>query len=200
MIHLLSHLPHMVTKWPGRIQQDHERFSQFFQFFNRTFLSRPIIVCRNISKASVTGHHDANGRMIMYDLMSSHLGSFGKRNLFRKPRCLHHAFRIIFQMSGCTIYHITYAVNQSNLHRNLSAHIDLDSILGYKLWLCRHDRLSCCRLRKLIHRPPSLMHIFYIRKHQKIHKTLDECGFSCTDRANHTYVDLPSCPFFDIIV
>ena len=198
--HLLRLFSDCITVRSCRIQKDHERFSQSLQFRNGSLFGFLVISCRDISKTSVAGHDDPNRGMVMDDFMRPKLCCFRKRNLLPEPWRLHHALRIIFQMPGGTLYHISHAVDQADPDRNLSSHTDLHCLFGDKFRLGGHDRLSGCRLRKFIRRPFPLMGILDIGKHEQIHKPLDKCRFPGSDRTYHADVDLSSRPFFNIIV
>ena len=111
-----------------------------------------------------------------------------KGNLLHRPGRLDHPLLILFHMAAGALYHVPDTVDQPHLHINVRAQLHMGRLLGNKLRLCGGDGLPSCALGHLILRPLLLMLILHIRKHQKIHKALNESRFSRSDRAHNAQI------------
>ena len=196
----LCRLPDAVTERSRGIKQDHERFPQLFQFFHCPFFRRLIVCRRDISETAVAGDDDPDGGVIMDHFMSPDLCRLCKRDLFLKPGRLHFPFHLVLQMPCRAVHHIAHAVDQADLHRDLSSHLDLNRFLRNKFGLRGHDRLAARRLGQFVCGALPFVYVFHIRKYQKIHESFDERGFSGPHRADHSYVDLTPCTLFNILI
>ena len=130
--------------------------------------------------------------MILDHLTGSDFRRFRERNLFRRPRGLHHTLHVFFHMAGGAFHHIAHTVDQSDIHVNVRAQPDMCRLLGNKFGFCRRDRPAARALWHLILSPLLLVLIFHKRQHQQIHKTLDKCRFPRPHRSYHAQIDFSS--------
>ena len=97
-------------------------------------------------------------------------------------------------------YQIAYAVNHPHPKICILSQRNFHGFIGHKFWLCGHDGSAGSRLGQFILRPFPNIIVFDVRQHQQIHKSFDECGFSCTHRPNYTNINVTICSFRNVAV
>ena len=102
------------------IDEHQKRLMQLFQFRNRLIFRIQIGFLRQIRKASVRRHNDADRRMVGDNFSCAQLCSLRKGNLVIVPRRFNQPFCTVLQMSCSALDHKAYAVHQTNADRNLS--------------------------------------------------------------------------------
>ena len=138
--------------------------------------------------------------MIRDDLARSQLGCRCKWDLLLIPRRPHHAFFLVFNMTGSALHHETDAVDQANPHLHTVPKRELCRLFRDKFRFRCHDRFPRRRLGKFIPGALAGMDIFQPRKDEKFHKALNKGRFPCPNRTNHPNIDLAAGSRLDIAV
>ena len=190
----------LLTVRSGTVQYDDIRFADLPDFLNGGTLRFQIAFPWQFTDGSIRCDHNADCCMVPNNLLRPYPGSIHKGNFFLKPGRLDHPVLVPLHMPTGAFHHKADTVDQTHPNHALIRQCDGCRFLGNKLGLRSHNRLACCRLRQFIHRTLSYILIFYVRKHEQIHKAFDECGLSGPHRSDNTNVDFAFRPSLDVFI
>ena len=124
---------------------------------------------------------------------------FCKWNFIIKPRGFYKAFLSVLQISSGSGNHKSHTINQTDFYFHIF-HRQFRCFFWNEFWFRCHNNLSGPTLWKLIHRSFSFIFIFYCRKYEQFHKSLNKSWFAASDRSNHTKVNLSACSGRNILI
>ena len=138
--------------------------------------------------------------MIRDDLARSQLGCRCKWDLLLIPRRPHHAFFLVFNMTGSALHHETDAVDQANPHLHTVPKRELCRLFRDKFPVPLSRSFSPPKTGEVHPGALAGMDIFQPRKDEKFHKALNKGRFPCPNRINHPNIDLAAGSRLDIAV
>jgi len=160
--------PELLRFWAVRVhavQRHHKRFVHLLKLGNHPLLRLDILRTRNFGDAAVGGDHNANGGMVGNYFSGANLRCPGKRDFMVKPGSFYHPFRIIFNVSGSSVYHKSYAVNEPYLGLDPVSKLDFCRLLGNKFRLCSSNGFPARALGQFILCPYFFMLLGHIGKY-----------------------------------
>ena len=138
--------------------------------------------------------------MVADHLLGADLRRLGKGDLVVEPGRFHHPLSVVLDMPGSALHEKAHTVNEPYFYLDVLPQADDSRLFRNELRLRRHDRAARRTLGQFI---PGLQPgplILHPRQHQKIHKPLDERGFSGAHRPHDPYVNLSLCPGLYIFI
>ena len=182
------------------VQQDHKRLPDGFQFPHGLFFRLYVAFSRDICNAAVRGNHEPDRRVLPDHLLRSDLRRPGEGNLVFIPRGSDLPFPAVLHMPGRPLDHKSHTVNQSDFCLRIIGKLYHSRFFRYEFRLCRHDRRTGRGLGHFIPGPLFRMTVRHVRKHKKINKPFNECGFPGPYRPYNANVNLPTRARLDISV
>ena len=156
------------------IDEHDKRLSGGLHVGDGALLGVDIILARDVGDGAVSRHDDADGAVILHDLLCAKLRGLRHGDLCFKPRRRHHARRAVLVRADGARDHIADRVDQPDRETALSVRADLDGLLGYEFRLRRHNGLAGAALRQLILGAFTPIDVFYVGQDELLHKPLDK--------------------------
>ena len=184
----------------GGVEHHHKGLAQLLQLLNRPLLRLLIVLPGDVGDGAVCGHHHADGGVLGDDLPGPHLRRLGHGDLVIEPGGGHHPLQLPLHLPHRPGDHIAHAVDQPYPEGHAPLHRHAGGLLGDELGLRRHNGPAGAALGQLIPGPLPAVDIFDVGDDQRLHKALDEGGFSRSDRPHNADVDVALRPQGDILI
>ena len=182
---------------PG-VHHHQEGFAGFAHIRHRPALRFQIILPGNIRNCAISGHHQADGAVLLHHFFRPQLCRLGHGDFRIEPGGCHHSRLAVLLRPYRPRNHVAHGVDEPHPQPGGTVGRNFHRFLRNKFRLRGHNGPPGAALGQLI--PGTLLAVGVgdSGDHQFFHNPLDQGGFSRTDRANYPHVNIAAGPGGDV--